>query len=290
MQCQSPLRLKPILPDYPDGLEVPCGKCLLCRMAKRREWALRITHELHNHEKAMFLTLTYDDSCLPENGSLVKSDYQKFIKRVRKKIEPEKLRHFSCGEYGSKTGRPHYHSIIFGLGLSSDDKSVIMDSWDKCDWTVPSISRNSFGLVEPLSIQYVAGYIMKKLLVNKEEYIKLGIEPEFRTMSLGIGREYVDRYAEQIKQMGYVTLRGVKNTLPRYYINRLGIDTALLKDHANELDCEEVEKFTGIYIDSETLYKSAIDEVLTYVKKQKDSRRQRVLNNETKFQLKERSI
>jgi hypothetical protein len=44
------------------------------------------------------------------------------MKRLRKKIQPLKIRFFHCGEYGDKTRRPHYHALIFGYGFP--DKKI----------------------------------------------------------------------------------------------------------------------------------------------------------------------
>ena len=85
------------------------------------------------HEENAFITLTYDDEHLPELGSLKFSDFQKFIRRFRKKLAREdmkahgvvyrRLRFYHCGEYGDKEGRPHFHAILFGY-----------DFTDKCLW------------------------------------------------------------------------------------------------------------------------------------------------------------
>jgi hypothetical protein len=51
---------------------------------------------------------------LPADGSLDVSHFQKFMKRLRDRIKPLKIRFFHCGEYGDLTRRPHYHALIFG--------------------------------------------------------------------------------------------------------------------------------------------------------------------------------
>ena len=77
MRCTSPVRLRHLSPSiYPDGLLVPCGKCLACRIAKRTEWAMRMLHELSDYEDAVFVTLTYDEDHIPSNHSLKKVTYK----------------------------------------------------------------------------------------------------------------------------------------------------------------------------------------------------------------------
>ena len=266
MQCTKPVTLqikyksgRPSL-LYPDGLTVPCGKCLACRISKRREWSLRMLHELDNHEDSCFLTLTYDDEHLPTADSLCKRDLQLFIKRLRKSLEPRKIRYFACGEYGEETNRPHYHAIIFGLSLKDDDKKLVRQAWPFCDWNNYYINKKSFGLAEPDSIAYVAGYIDKKYsgdLAN-QEYKQKNREPVFRLLSLGIGKNYCDKYSEDLKNNMYVTIKGIKLSLPRYYINRLGIDTSQITKQAELTDCELTEHYTGLYMSSIDLYKAGL--------------------------------
>ena len=62
-----------------------------------------------------FSLYTYSDDHLPDNGSLVVADLQKFFKRLRKQYAKRntciKLRYYAC-EYGDRHGRPHYHAIV----------------------------------------------------------------------------------------------------------------------------------------------------------------------------------
>jgi hypothetical protein len=98
---------------------VPCGKCLLCRDKKSKEWALRGACESAvSPTRPVFITLTFDNQHLPKNG-IEKSHVQKFLKRIRIGLDrlgfDHNIRYFACGEYGSKTGRPHYHLELFGM-------------------------------------------------------------------------------------------------------------------------------------------------------------------------------
>ena len=172
MQCTAPItiKLKNRWVDAPNHfnkenmaeLIVPCGKCLACKISKVREWSVRMLHELSSHEDSSFITLTYQNEFLPENGSLKKTHLQLFFKRLRKAIHPKKIRYYAVGEYGDITMRPHYHIILFGLGLRVEDKKCVMDAWPYTNWSIDSIRSKAFGLVEPDSIQYVAKYVHKQ--------------------------------------------------------------------------------------------------------------------------------
>lgn len=49
-------------PHGSEAILLPCGKCLLCTKRHRMHWVLRCMHELHNHDRSCFLTLTCDDA------------------------------------------------------------------------------------------------------------------------------------------------------------------------------------------------------------------------------------
>lgn len=114
-------------------VELPCGQCVGCRLDKSRQWAARCVLESQLYKKNCFVTLTYNEANVPENQTLIKKDWQLFIKRVRKEFGVG-IRYYMCGEYGevckicglNKTqckcekyipglGRPHYHACLFNF-------------------------------------------------------------------------------------------------------------------------------------------------------------------------------
>lgn len=298
MMCKNPIRITKNLDriKFPEGLEVPCGKCLQCRINKRKEWSMRLLHELEYWDSSMFLTLTYDDNHIPENGSLRKSHLQKFFKRVRKELKGKKIKYYACGEYGTKTFRPHYHAIIYGLGLNSDDKLLIMSKWPYCDWNQPSINKNSFGLVETYSIQYVAGYIHDKLSGEEEKFMydDTGRENVFKIQSLGFGKQYCLDNAERILNDKFISIFNKKHSVPRYYLNKLGVteeEMQSFRDKAIEKDIENVYNLTGQYMTFDELYQigQPID-VNFVVKKVTNDRIQNDRNITAKQKLKRRKF
>lgn len=98
--------------------QVGCGKCLDCIALHREQWVHRIQDEMKLHEHNCFVTLTYKET----DGDLKPDDFTKWLKRLRRQIEPVQIRYFGCGEYGTKGKRPHYHCIIFGYDFP--DKTV----------------------------------------------------------------------------------------------------------------------------------------------------------------------
>lgn len=191
MQCTNPIRLGARQGGGPRfELQVPCGKCLACRISRSREWATRIVHEKDCHEESCFITITYDAVNLPNDGSIHKSELQKFIKRLRKYLD-KKIKYFACGEYGELYGRPHYHAIIFGLGIE-EAKEVLPIVWKK--------GLNHVGTVTYDSARYVADYVFKSYNGEKAKEVYGDKQPPFVLMSKGLGKDWALKNEAQIKK------------------------------------------------------------------------------------------
>lgn len=288
MKCIKPIWIKN---DSYEG-EVACGKCIGCRVNKKILWSMRCCHELYEHKKSIFVTLTYDGKLhYPQASSLEKAHLQKFLKRLRKAIEPEKIRYFAAGEYGEKTGRPHYHLILYGVGF--DDREVIMKCWPYTDWSVQSIREKAFGIAERQSIQYVAKYIEKQLNgeIAEEKYKGLGREPVFKLSSLGIGKVWAEKNAAQYQDQGFITINGRQVAIPRYYINRTGIDTKKAKEFAKQKECDFVESVTGLYSDKEAVFKSCdVESIILIDEKERQIRQQTEKNLKARINLRTKKL
>lgn len=212
-------------------LSLPCGQCIGCRVRKSREWALRCMHEAQMHDRCSFVTLTYDDEHLPEDGSLHVEDWQRFAKRVRRGVGP--FRYFAAGEYGDENLRPHWHACFFGLDWKDDAIEL-----DENHWISPRLmERWGHGMVNVGSLTYesaayVARYCMKKrtgkLSVEyRREVIDLetgevkqnDVRPEFAMMSRrpGIGAGWFEKFSGDVYPEDAVTYGGRKFRPPRFY-------------------------------------------------------------------------
>ena len=197
-------------------IEIPCGKCLGCRLAYSRMWADRCMAEATLHEQSYFVTFTYNNDNVPLNEyvdgetgeikksmTLVKRDFQLFMKRLRKNYPYEnKIRFFMSGEYGGDTARPHYHAILFGLKL---DDLVLYKKTNLGFNTFTSefLSRcwenKGFVVVADVTWEtcaYTARYILKKQTGSDAQvYDVYNLQPEFTLMSRkpGIAREFFEK-------------------------------------------------------------------------------------------------
>lgn len=139
--------------DFREPLQIPCGRCVDCRLKKSREQAIRCVHEASLYTHNVYVTLTYNDDHLPRDESINLRHIQLFMKRLRKSLSGQKIRSYGAGEYGmvygpdekplkgcfdfsrkrfvpfsdlptsrrpyAKTllGRPHYHLLLFNCNL-----------------------------------------------------------------------------------------------------------------------------------------------------------------------------
>ena len=204
-------------------IEVPCGKCLECRVQRSRAWADRCVLEARNSPFNYFITLTYDPLFIGDNCLRIE-DVQLFMKRLRKRFPKVKMKYLACGEYGSNDLRKHYHIAVFNLPLFDLehnfyklDSLTVKIKRGVPDWKsgkevchYPSnINDNLFSrtifecwhkqgiiTVSPFRYEraaYVAHYIVDKLDGNfKNKWKEVGLTEPFMTMSQGIGKNAYD--------------------------------------------------------------------------------------------------
>lgn len=251
MSCNYPTTIDIKLNGVKTGVlrTVPCGQCLGCRMERARQWAARIMHEAQCHNEACFLTLTYDDKNLPENSSLDKTHVPLFIKRLRKSIEPVKIRYFQCGEYGEDNERPHYHMILFGW--SFPDKKFFTKSGENNLYISEKLTNlwglgfANIGSVTFDSARYVAKYCVDKLTgdLGKEAYDSKNRIPPFVTMSRrpGIGALWYNKFKSDVYPHDEVIVNSASCRPPRYYDRLLEAENPQLFNKIKEKRVSKAE-------------------------------------------------
>lgn len=190
--------------DSDRPLLLPCGKCVGCLENRRFYWANRMRLEAELHSASTFLTLTYNDDNLPDLCQ--KSHVQKFVKRLRNVYRDygiplsRDFKYFFVSERGSKNNRPHYHAIIFGVDMLSDEWlpriATFKDGYPVyCSGLVEKLWSYGFNVVAPVSpsnISYVSKYIVKQ-----------GDGDTFSLKSLSIGNGYIYDITRQGRRLHY---------------------------------------------------------------------------------------
>lgn len=280
--CDSPFYKKP--KGYLKHLELPCGRCPVCKRKRINNWVIRLEQEAKVSASALFVTLTYDTRFVPitDNGfmSLDKRDFQLFMKRLRK-LEPKKLKYYAVGEYGDTSSRPHYHLILFNCM----DSQNINEAWGKGSIHAGSVTANS--------IAYTCKYIDKPSSVPKhqrDDRLK-----EFSLMSKGLGKSYLDDprnvawHKSDIDRTYFVKEGGHKVGLPRYYRERIYTEKErdMQRYRMLERKGRDTEKLKR---DLEIKYKQSID-IMTEEYKRKIARlrnfnKNQKIRDEKKLQIK----
>ena len=209
-------------------LDLPCGKCVECLQQKSTEWSYRIILESSLYEKNCFCTLTYSKT----TGELFKSDFQKFMKRLRKFLQLTKIRFFACGEYGSKGRRPHFHCIIFGW---QPNDLVIFNKKEKLygSQILEKIWTHGFVSVSPLTLEtakYCAKYLQKlnKLKDKKQQpFLLMSLKP-------GLGLSAFLQKKDSYLPTDKIYIDGHYVKIPRYFLDKL-------KKEANVEDLQKIE-------------------------------------------------
>lgn len=200
------------------GFQIPCGQCVECKLERARDWAVRCVHEADSHKENSFITLTYSPENLPSDGKVSKKHFQDFMKRLREAFPNNEIGYLACGEYGSKTKRPHYHACLFGIDFP--DKKFVRTS-DRGDKVYNSEEltkiwkhgHTEIGQVTFQSAGYVARYVLKKQK-DEPEYIPFQLSSKKRA----IGKKWLQENWRDVFTHGELILKdGTRTKIPRYY-------------------------------------------------------------------------
>lgn len=249
-------------------IQLPCSRCIGCRIDKTRDWAIRCVNEASLYEYNCFVTLTYSDDYIDNKGSLVKADLQKFMKRLRERFvglkgleknngqicgcqDDKRIRFFACGEYGERFRRPHYHVLLFNFDFldkykwsNRNGKTLYRSNELERLWTY---GYSAIGDVNFDTCAYCARYIFKKVN-GKDAYlhyiqnvdVETGevkyFQKEFTTMSRrpGIGRAWYEKFKKDLYKNDFQTEGGQKYKPCSYYDKIYDLD--------NHKDMESIKK------------------------------------------------
>lgn len=228
-------------------INIPCGKCIGCKLDYSRDYAVRSYHELHmlrelyGVQKASFLTLTFSDDALlyrDKGRSLDKLAFRQWIKRFRQQVYRyygiDNIKIMACGEYGKKFMRPHYHMIIYGFDFPDKYRFMMRNNniyyrspFVESLWKSPGFDGQYgwcvIGEATLESSAYVARYITGKFdgsfaidkYKDKEKEFLLTPRKE------GLGLSYLKKYYKDIFNHGCIRYSDKFAPIPRYYKNRL---------------------------------------------------------------------
>lgn len=230
----------------PEGvplLQLPCNQCIGCQKRRAYDWTVRCVLEAAEHHTSCWATLTYNDDTLEkEPWNLNRKHITRFHKRLRN--HTTQYRHFTTGEYGERTNRPHYHTILFGL--STNDTESIQKAWPYGYTRTDPISN--------AAIAYIAGYAAKKIgttggtkrtTINQRTGEEYTVQPPFiqpSTKPYGIGgrsRQHWQSWRDT------AILNGTEQPVPRYFHkawqDNADVAEILMLEYERQLKQEETQ-------------------------------------------------
>lgn len=169
--------------------EYGCGRCLPCKIKRRNLWTGRLLLERMDHAASWFVTLTYADEWLPKDLSVRPRELSKFLKRLRRRVQPERVRYYGVGEYGEDYGRPHYHLALYGLPALrhvNPGDAHMMAITCKCDvckaWPYGGVS---IWPLDEKTAAYICKYVTKfggedaekKIGTRHREFARMSLRP-----------------------------------------------------------------------------------------------------------------
>lgn len=235
--------------DYDKGSDrqsLACGRCLGCLIDYSKDYGARAQHEHQTHGYvSCFMTLTYSPERIG-SPSLEPEDLTKFLRKLRKAIGP--FRFMACGEYGGKTGRKHFHVVVFGHDFAAERtlhsvslkghkqyiSPTVLSAWSQKRPGDPVAIPNGHATVAAFhqkGAEYVARYVTKKSkmpfsLVKPGEWVHHHtgevvsdpVRPFFRVSKHpGLGHDWFMQYYREVFPHDYFVIDGRRFKPPRYY-------------------------------------------------------------------------
>lgn len=240
--------------DYLENfyIEVPCGKCYLCRKKKANGWRIRLVEECKStpkfrHEGVMkyrviFVLFTYDDDHLPNPGN--RSQFAEHIRKWRdlwRKKYGKSPRYFAVTDKGSQFGRLHLHLLIFNPYDYKYNRNISIEELETHGffWRNGMVRQPSW-LESMRGITYVTGYITGSNL-EKDSYkhgkpiCKESLEYNpFVFVSNGLGSQFLEgpNLVRDDKNANLLyNFNGYNYALPSYYRYKIFDDDT--RWHAN---------------------------------------------------------
>lgn len=249
MSCVTPYEIQ----VRGEKQKVNCGRCMNCRIKKQSELIFIANKEVLQAYKegkgCSFVTLTYSDEFIPfihlpthniyrglhnlatvRNEvyfTLYRKDVSDFIKRVRRSFEYHKMnvdfKTIYCGEFGSKTDRPHYHIVFIGL----TDTEAILATRHNWPYGICDVGPLSAG-----GIRYVTKYLIKSQSYDKSIkalYSHCCVQGPFLYHSINFSNKWKHDNLKNIENKSLLFLQNGKQRLfPKnvldYYKYRTGND------------------------------------------------------------------
>lgn len=216
---------------------VGCGKCIECMKQKASAWKCRLNEEI-NHQKGIYVTLTFNDESLIKIKSKIDINPRDIweneiatyavrhaLENHRKKYK-KSVKHWFITELGHEgTERIHLHGIIFAdIDLN--------EFW-------PYGHSKAGDVANSKTVNYIVKYVTKIDPDHKGFQGKILTSPGIGSKWLERSDKHNNRYRGKNTETRYRLKSGVKINLPIYYRNKIYTEEEREKLWINMLDKQE---------------------------------------------------
>lgn len=217
--------------DPHKAIIVPCGRCAQCQKQRKQSYTVRAKAEYQKYgpQRTCMINLTVNDFKVNNDKvnmdkvfpgeELCHEEFQKFMKRLRRKIEKvygkRKIKYICGAEYGEDNGRPHFHVILYGWkpddlkpwtstakGFKQFRSEFIESCWRNVDFDDEDEVVDEFNIKNPN---------IKKATGEDYDYLPLGFVTvgEVYDSTVAYVTKYVLKNAEVKKEDYYNPVTGV---------------------------------------------------------------------------------
>lgn len=257
-------------------IQIPCGKCIGCRMTAAQDKTTRIMLEAERHKHNYFITLTYDDIYLPMirhteerilystgeylgkfeiiEPTLEKNALQDFLKRYReffrRNYGEDGIKFFYAAEYGDTTKRPHYHLIIMQdveipdllrhskskTGYEMYNSGIVEKFWEK--------GFAPIEIANYANIAYTARYVLKKAITKWDDQDKRIKEYTNMSRRPGLASDIdYKKFYQKGDKIYLPTPSGTKIVKPpKYFDEKLKLEDKIMHDLIKEQRLDAAEE------------------------------------------------
>lgn len=230
--------------DYLENyyIEVPCGKCYLCRKKRANGWRIRLIEELKAYPtfyhkgvqkyRVVFATFTYRQECLPTTDNRTEfADHLRHWRDLWRKKYGKSVRFWAITDKGSQFGRVHLHLLIFNPFDYKKGKPLSIHALNEVNflWKY-GYSRKPSWLESHKGVTYITGYLTtanleKDAIKHGKPICKEALEyVPFVFCSNGLGANYLTNpnyvYDEE-NDLKLYRYNGYLYGLPSYYRYKL---------------------------------------------------------------------
>lgn len=184
--------------DVPSGtvFYLACGKCDGCRHYRHEKAVWKSLAEAQSAAAVVSLCLTYEDRIGADGLPVVpdaarRLDYRdvvKLMKRLRR--AGYIVRKVHCGEYGKRTGRAHWHLLLYFQWDQQHLELWFQDQANGTDMAFPVLASAWRGFCPPL--------VTNDKALPKSEFLALLDDPE-RLYAPSVGPKVLRRYRQNWK-------------------------------------------------------------------------------------------